>query len=69
MNDKTITEALLPISYKFFIQYRKAICLPENVMPGTSDALELYANMCADEFVIFHKQFCSRFLEKSESGK
>lgn len=67
MSEKISEDAVLGISYQFFVKFRPTIALPERTPP--EKALDAYADMCATEFARFHKLFYSRMLAELESGK
>lgn len=69
MGNKISEEAVLPISYDFFMAHRKCVIPLEGMDTSKPDGLAAYGAYCAQQFAIFHKGFYSQLLAELESDK
>ena len=69
MSEKISEEAVLPISYNFFMALRKVVVPPEGMDTSTPAGLSAYGAYCAKQFAIFHRALYAQLLAELESDK
>lgn len=69
MSEKLSHEAVLPISFQFYMKYAPAVQLGSGETLSTVEGREDYARKLGADFAKFHKAFHSQLTEEIESGK